>query len=208
MATRANWYQNTQWSAAIEAAFEERLRRARRKTQYLRIQASTLARSNPMIALRLLERYFELADDDLENAQAHVDRATALSALGRSSEAIAAYEAALAREAAFPSLLTQAYLGLPYLVAITGDRDFYSLATRVLRNHEHRLTFPVEHFRWHAARALIAADSNQPDSARLHARKALSAAERQHSGYRFHPSFGLVGVEDESVIQRLKTILE
>ena len=72
-------------------AFDEKLRRARRKEQYLRIQACTLARSHPEVALKLLDRYFEL-QDDFDHAQAHVDRATALLALGRVGEALAAYE--------------------------------------------------------------------------------------------------------------------
>src|SRR5688500_13421369 len=109
-----DWFRNTTWNESVERAFDEKLRSAKRKEQYLRIQASTLARSHPDVALKLLDRYFELTDN-FDHAQAHVDRATALLALGRVSDAIASYEAALAREAAFPKLQTQAYLDLPYL---------------------------------------------------------------------------------------------
>ena len=87
----ADWFRNTTWDGIIERAFDEKLRRARRKEQYLRIQACTLARSHPEVALKLLDRYFEL-QDDFDHAQAHVDRATALLALGRVGEALAAYE--------------------------------------------------------------------------------------------------------------------
>src|SRR5262245_11857372 len=47
------WFRNVNWSEPIERTFNEKLRRARRKEQYLRIQASTLARSHPEIALKL-----------------------------------------------------------------------------------------------------------------------------------------------------------
>ena len=93
-----DWFRNTTWNESVERAFDERLRRAKRKEQYLRIQACTLARSYPEVALKLLDRYFELPDD-FDHAQAHVDRATALLSMDRVEDAIASYEAALAREA-------------------------------------------------------------------------------------------------------------
>ena len=150
-----DWYRNTTWNEAIERAFDDKLRRARSKAQYLRIQACTLARSHPEVALRLLDRYFQLPQD-IDCAQAHVDRAEALLALGRTEEAIAAYEAALAREQAFPNVLTQAYLHLPYLIATNKIGERYEQALGLLKAHEARLTWPVEHFRWHAVCALIA----------------------------------------------------
>src|SRR5207248_662790 len=95
--TMPEWFRNATWNAAVAQVFEEKLRRARRKEQYLRIQASTLAASHPQVALDLLERYFALPDQ-FDQAQACVDRAQALLALDRTDGAIESYEAALARE--------------------------------------------------------------------------------------------------------------
>lgn len=201
----ADWFRNTTWDGIIERAFDEKLRRARRKEQYLRIQACTLARSHPEVALKLLERYFEL-QDDFDHAQAHVDRATALLALGRVGEALAAYEAALTREAVFPNLKTQAYLDLPYIVATRGIRDQYRRARELLDLHESRLMFPVDRFRWHAAQALIAADTAEAGSVRGHAERALEAANRDHSGFRYHPAVGLVTPQYEAVVKKLESL--
>lgn len=126
-----DWYLNTTWDDAIERAFDERLRRSWKKEPYLRIQASTLARSHPEIALTLLKRYFDL-HDDFDHAQAHVDCATALLALGRVEEAHSTYEAALSRKSIFPKLKTQAYLDLLYVVATRGIHKQYSRALEVL----------------------------------------------------------------------------
>lgn len=200
-----DWFRNTTWDDAIERAFEEKLRRARRKEQYLRIQACTLARSCPEVALKLLDRYFELPDD-FDHAQGYVDRATALLTLGRVEEALSAYEAALARESEFPNLQTQAYLDLPYVVANCGIQEWYGRALELLLLHESRLMFPVDRFRWNAARALIAAATGEPDSARIHAERALEAASRDQSGFRYHPSVGLVTSQYDEVVGKLKAL--
>ena len=199
-----DWFRNTTWNETVERAFGEKLRRARKKEQYLRIQACTLAQSHPQVALRLLDQYFQLGDG-FDHAQAHVDRATALLALGRTSEAIASYEAALAREAQFPRLLTQACLDLPYLIATRGIREHYDRALQLLTAHQARLMFPVDRFRWHAARALIAADSEQPEVAKEHAERALEASASEHSGFRYHGSVGLVSEQYHSLIKKLGT---
>ncbi len=121
-----DWFRNTSWDEAIERAFDRRLRRARSsdRAQYLRIQACTLTSSHPEAALRLLDRYFQLPEV-FDHAQAHVDCAEAFLALGRTEEAIAAYEAALEGEQARPNVLTQAYSYLPYLIATHKIRDRY-----------------------------------------------------------------------------------
>ena len=198
-----DWFRNATWNEAIERAFDEKLRRARSKAQRLIIQASTLVRSHPEVALKLLDRYFQLPDDIFRSG-AHVSRAEALLALGRIEEAIGAYEAALACEEAFPNILTQAYLDLPYLVATNKIRERYEQALGLLGTHEARLTWPVEHFRWHAASALIAADQGEHSTAEAEAEHALDWARRRRSGFRYHASLGLVTEQYSGVIRELE----
>ena len=199
----ADWFRNTTWNEAVERIFNEKLSRARRKEQYLRIQACVLARSHPEVALQLLDRYFAL-NDDFDHAQAYVDRATALLAMGRVNEAIESYDAALVREAEFPNVQTQAYLDLPYLIATRDIREKYSYALQLLEKHKGRPMFAVDRFRWHAAYALIAAERRDLATARAHAQAALEAAAVDHSGFRYHPTVGLVTEQHDGVVQRLK----
>ena len=195
---RDDWFRNADWDAAIEEAFFVKLRRARDKAQYLRIQACTLAQRHPKIALRLLDQYFNLGQH-FDYAQAHVDRASAHLALGDVLQAINSYEAALAFEDQRPNFKTQAYLDLPFVVASHGIKVRYDQAFHLLQQHRSRLAFPVDHFRWHAAYALMSLDLDRPAAAREHAQNALEAAVKDHSGFRYHPSIGLVGKSYENI---------
>jgi tetratricopeptide (TPR) repeat protein len=204
----ADWYRNTTWDESIEKAFDEKLGRARKthRAQYLRIQATTLAELHPDVALKLLDRYFELTDG-FDVAQARVDQATALVSLERIDEAIVAYESALAWEAAHPNYRTSAYLSLPFLIATHGVRSQYARAIEILASGESRLMFPVERFEWHAANALIAAAIGEVDAATRNAERALEAAACAHSGFRYHPTVGLVTQRYENVIKQLEGFL-
>lgn len=189
--SRYDWYRNETWNDEIAATFEAKLRRARTKGQYLRIQACTLKGSHPVIAHALLDRYFALPDQ-FDAAQAYVDRACAFLAQGKVIEAISAYEAALAREASFPQLRTQVFIEFPYLVATQELECYYSRALEVLTEHRERLMFPVDHFKWNAARALIAQARGERDTPYQYAKAAIEAASKESSGFRYHQAIGLV----------------
>jgi tetratricopeptide (TPR) repeat protein len=204
--TDVEWFRNSQWNEAIALAFEQKLKRARHKSQHLRIQACTLASSHPHVALALLERYFALGDD-FDHAQAHVDRANAYAALGNMDAAIQSYEAALERERVFPNLRTNAYLDLPYLIALNDIAGRFDQAMAMLSSSDDRLMFPVDRFKHHAARAVILALSN-PTAARMEARTALDAAALDHSGFRCHPALGLVSERHAQALSKLRGLCD
>lgn len=187
-----DWYRNEKWSEEIENKFFEKLKRARRKEQYLRIQACTIANKEPDIALSLLEQYFEL-NDDFEHAQAYCDMATAYIAKGEIESAINSYGKALERESVFPNLKTDAYILYPLLIVEMKLTKLYQSDNEVLDEHQERLMFPVDHFRWHAAKAIISNESGNNEQAANHADQAIDAAKIKKSGFRFHQNLGLVG---------------
>lgn len=197
-----DWYRNQTWNEAIASRFFEKLKRARQKEQYLRIQASILAQTHPEVALDLLDRYFTLPDD-FDHAQAYVDRATALRALGRTDEAIASLENALSFEDQNPRVRTNAYLDLPFMVATNAIESWYGRARELLDASPERLMFPIDHFRWHAAKALIAVAEGDGVHAKQHAKAAIEASERVHSGFRYHPDVGLVDDGHSGLLGRL-----
>lgn len=203
--SRDDWFRNRRWDDEIAAQFEAKLKRARRKGQYLRLQACMLAKSEPNVALRLLDRYFAQQDERFADAQAYVDRATALLTLGRVDEALDSYDEALRTEAKFPNVLTQAYIELPYVASVRGVQNRYGRALEILEEHRRRLMFPVDHFKWNAAQAIIAGASGSREKAREFANAALEFAAKDNSGFRYHPNVGLVSDEHAEALRQLRS---
>lgn len=203
---RGDWYRNTEWNDSIAEAFELKLKRAKRKAQYLRIQAATISRSHPRVAIELLDRHFALGKD-YDMALALENRATAFLALGDLDSAVMAYEAAIEREIEFPNVRTGASLDLPYLIAVNGVTGRFDRAMAILRSSgtASRLVFPVERFKYHAARAIILRESDR-ESASREAQLALEAASLDHSGFRHHAKLGLVSEEHAAALSKLQDL--
>jgi tetratricopeptide (TPR) repeat protein len=164
-----------------------------------------LAEKHPKVALRLLDQYFTLGDH-FDNAQAHVDRASAYLSLGETELAIKSYEEALGVEDLRPNVKTSAYILLPFIVATHSIKSRYRQAIDLLNQHHDRPAFPVEHFRWHACQAIIASELGDTVAARIHARRALEEAARAHSGLRYHDNLGLVGDDFGQLRERLTAL--
>jgi len=89
------------------------------------------------------------------------------------------------------------------LVATMNIKSQFTKALQVLSENQTRLMFPVERFTWHAASALILAAQGEHNQASQHAAKALEAAQAKHSGFRYHPTVGLVGSKYETLRDKL-----
>jgi tetratricopeptide (TPR) repeat protein len=200
-----DWFRNTTWNAEIEATFQQRLRRARDKSQYLRIQATCLAESNPKAALDLLDQYFTLGVQ-VDTAQAYVDRAKALRALGNVRGALSSYEAALDRECQLPSYKTQAYLDYACLVVECSMVSLYGRALEILEVHRDRPRFPIERYRAFGARALILSHLGREREARAAAESATTAAQETQSGFRYHQKLGLVQGPNDDFAKRVAAL--
>lgn len=202
---RGNWWRNVAWNGEIEAAFFSRLARARNKTWYLRNQAAAIASNCPEVALRLLDQYFAMGGD-LQEAEAHFHRARAYIALRNMDAAVLAFEATLAREEAVPNFLTWAFHELPVLIATERMSARYDRAIQVLMKNKDRLTFPLQLYQWHGALALILREQGRTSEARTEANKALEAGEMTDSGFRYHPTLGLVSDTADEFGKRLRDI--
>jgi len=202
---RDDWFRNTTWNAEIEADFQQRLRRARDKSQRLRIQACHLAEIHPAAALGLLEQYFALGDR-VDAAQAHVDRARALKALGDVGNALSSYEDALERESQLPSYKTRAHLDFVRLVVEASIESKYARALEVLDTHRDRLMFPIDRYQADGARALLLHHFGRKQEAQAAAASAMAAAQETKSGFRYHQKLGLVRALDDNFAARVAAL--
>lgn len=200
-----DWYRNIEWNDEIEEAFYLKLKRARRKEQYLRIQASILSTKYPDISLALLDKYFELKDD-FDHAQAYCDMASAFISKNMVEDALNAYEKALNREREFPNLKTDAYILFPLTIVKNKLEHLYSKAETVLNANQSRLMFPIDFFRWHAALAIINSNNGNAASASKHAEIALESAQIKKSRFTFHQNLSLVGKEYKGIVKELRKI--
>lgn len=203
---RDDWFRSTTWNDQIEAAFNSKLERARKKDQYLRIQAHTLIETHPEVTLHLIERYFN-QECRFFDASALDDRAKALARLGRLDEAYGAYESALKVESEFPGHKTTAFVDYPFLVATERAKQKYQTALEVLSHRAKDLAFPINKFRWNVAQALIFRDLGQLEESRGYAKAALEASALRHSEFQKHRSLGLVDEKDTSWIREMEEIL-
>ena len=191
-----DWFRNTSWDDAIEAAFFKKLARARDKQQYLKIQAGYLASLHPAVALRLLEQYFSMGDN-LFHAHAWHTKAQAHMALGEVEKAIAAFEAVLAHEASFGKVFTNAWLDYTSFIAAKGLSGLYDRALDLVGGTSRGgLVFPAGTYGRNAVRAVILAERGSMEKAREAALLALIAASQTHSGIARHPTVGLVAAND------------
>lgn len=192
-----DWYRNEDWNESIEEHLYSKLKRARtQRDQYLVIQALTLAGKRPEVSIRLVGEYFESRKSQFDDVRALLAKANAFFALNDIENCIFTFKEVLEREKEFPNHQTGVYLDYPYLVATQKIEPEYANALGVLNEHVDRLTFPLDHFKWHASKALINNDGAE-------AQKALDAAKVKKSGFRFHQEVGLVGKEHEKTIKHL-----
>jgi tetratricopeptide (TPR) repeat protein len=205
---RDDWFRNEHWSREIEAHFFEKLRRARDKAQYLKIQAGYLAEDEPRTALRLLEHFFDLKRDGFFLGDAHEIAAKSYLALGLTDQALISFKLALQREREFPNHKTNAWHEFVLLIADKRIKAEYDEVLRVLDEQREGLVFPALAFAWYSASALIRAEKGDLSTARVHASKALEAAAKQHSGFRYHARVGLVGSRYDPIRKRLQGLIE
>jgi len=143
-----DWYSNNEWTDEIETLFYAKLKRARtQRDQYLIIQSSYLAGLYPLIALRLINEYFETRTNKYEDVRAYSAQARAYMTIGEINNSMNAYRSVLKREDEFPNHQTTVYVDYPYIVATQAIHQEYSNVLSVLNKYKSRLMFSLDKFK-------------------------------------------------------------
>ena len=209
-----DWYRKTTWSDAGQAGFFARLKRSRtayNKAQYLRIQAYHLEGvGSPELlkaSLTLLDKMFAEFPQRTELASAYCQKASCLAKLGEIDQAIANYQRALNTEREFPSVKINAFMQFGRLVVENNLTKLFDEALEELKELDLRgIKFPSDIFQAFGIRSIIAAHKGEKEKAKEFAKIALEAANKAHSGLRYHSTVGLVRDKETPFYKSVQTI--
>ncbi len=157
-------------------------------------------------AIKLLQQLFAELPEPSELATAHVQMAECLMAMDQRENALNAYRTALRVEKEFPQRRTNAWLDFPWLVVTKRMRQLYSEARSFLEWGNRQPRFPIEEYKLATVEAFMAEDEGSVGTAKRFARIALNVAQRTHSGFRYHPTLGLVKDQEQEVKERLEKL--
>lgn len=181
-----DWYRNTDWNVEIEAAFFDKLSRARlQRDQYIVLQALHLAFSHPEICLKLVDFYFSTRTDNFHDDRARRAASSAHFALGGYAAALDNYLKILQGQDAERDIYVGSPLVFAFLAARYRSTDHYAAALEQLN----KMPLPgpnnlEEQFRYHAAKALLLSETGfDPAGSAQEARLALDTPEEVKSAY-------------------------
>lgn len=197
-----DWYRRETWTEEDEEQFEKKLSRTRgRRSEYLRIQAGTLAQTGePAVAraaIGLATRYLRENPEGIFRAGVLLAIANASATLGDHHGAVQAYREALEAERRRPNVHELAHLHLAWFVA-TNDLDAVFeevLAVLEATLTEEDLVLPFWQYRYFAAVAIMSSALGDAARATEMARRALEAAEVQRGPFWRHPNLGVARVD-------------
>lgn len=210
-----DWFRKTTWSESDQAKFFARLQRSRsaaNKAQNLRIQAHHLEEAGaPKLldaALNLLEKVINEFPATFELAQTYTQKASCLAKLGKIHEAIIYYRLAIETEKKFPQWGTRSWISFGRVVVDNGLIDLFDEVLHTLDSEPHRINFPADVYEKAGIRAIITAHQGNSEIAKKLAASAVEAATQLHSGFRYHPTVGLVRNKETRFYKSIQAIAE
>jgi tetratricopeptide (TPR) repeat protein len=212
-----DWCKKTTWSEADKADFFSRLSRRGDKTKYLSIQAASLEVAGSPDLLKASISLLEQLIDELTKQVFQLPRAVAAAynkkagcylKLGDVENAIADYRRVLAIERELGSPATLTFFDFGKLVVEKRLRDHFDEVLTALDAGAKYLGqhLPADTFNLFGIRSLIAAQKGETEKAKKLAKIALEAAQKDNSGIRHHPKFGLVKDRESKFYEEIEAI--
>jgi tetratricopeptide (TPR) repeat protein len=210
-----NWYRRSTWTSDDLGDFFAHLHRAKRhnRAQYLQIQAihlkDTGIKANVESAIELLDLLLREYPHPINLENAHYQKAQCFELLGRFNDAVNSYRLAFQSRRNKPNVHTYAPLGFGMFVVRNNRTDLYDETLAIFNEFidSNEIIFPDAKYMYYSASAIIAERLNQKETARECAKKALQAANTDHSGFSRHPKVGLVKDRDKIIETKLQKIL-
>ncbi len=210
---KVEWFRRKTWTEADREAFFDRLRRSRtsfHKAQYLSIQALELEEADTdagrEAAIELTDVLLRDYPEDSQLAMAYLTRARVFRSKSDVTSTVDAFRHALQAQRDHPGMHTGAHREIAWFVAVTPLPKLFTEAMSVLDEFGGHDAFPSMQYLVCGARALMLFALGDRPLAGRWAQQAIQAAEQTHSGFRYHPTIGLVTRCDEQIHARIKAI--
>jgi hypothetical protein len=142
----------------------------------------------------LLDKVINDWPDKIEMASTHLALAECYGKLREPDLAVKHFRLALEAETVMPNVLTRAWLEYPLFVLSNRLTSLYDEIEHVISSREldRHVSFPIEEYQLSAVKALLSDYRGQYSVAKIWAVQAIEAANRNHSGFRYHAKLGLV----------------
>jgi tetratricopeptide (TPR) repeat protein len=211
-----DWYRRNTWTLDDKQDFFLHFKRAKKhnKAQYLSIQARYLeetGRHDAVLgALELIELLLSEYPDPILLENAYSQKAKCLEFLNRLDDAIESHRLACQSRRNTPRIRGSAPLYFGMFVVRNSQTNLYGEIQAIFNEflNENDIIFPYAKYMYFATNAIIADEYGQVEIAQMCAEKALQAASMNNSGFRRHPTVGLVEKRDKVVEKRLLKILK
>jgi len=205
------WYRRTTWTKVDEEEFFAKLKRARQgsRPQYLMIQASTLTGTTDPVLLDAAEfLILKLLADYPDNK---FERSSSLGLLGdiyryrqQYDTAISYYKNAIDFEKEYPQVQTGVFLEFAELVVKLDKREYFDFVEQTLSEKQEEYPFPLYKYKIFSLLAIINKIRGNTEVADRFAERADEYAAAKTSGFRYHPSVGIVTERDPDLDERMK----
>jgi hypothetical protein len=215
---REEWYRAPTWTAEQQELFESKLKRARKRVGYMRVQGSVLAgsdkRSDRDAGKKLLRRAIAEGTKGSIDSIDYGEGYWAMFVLGKAEErhgnfeaAAAAYRGVHEARESLPGLRLPAALHLAALIAKAGWTEKFAEANALLdwTWERDRPIFRNQIFDYCVARARIASGLGNDDAAAHFAGEALAIASVDEPQLPRHPTVGLVE-PDQRILREMRRL--
>jgi tetratricopeptide (TPR) repeat protein len=206
----ADWFRRITWTKEDETEYFAKLKRARQwsRPQYLFLQAFALTGTgNPKlldVAESLIQKLFTDNPDDKHTRSGSLELLGDIYRhRGETDAAIAYYKQAIDFEKSYPNVQGPAFLKFSELVVKLEKHEYFPFLEELLSDKIEKYPFPIYKYKIYAILSIINKTKGDNESAERFATLAKEHAAATTSGFRYHPTVGVVTELDNDLEERL-----
>ena len=211
------WFRKTTWTESDREDFFAHFKRSRKtsRVQYLKIQAYHLYETNRLkeisAALELNNLALEEYPEHIYQAQLLEQKAECLNKLGKIDEAEENFLLALEAMREIPNVKPNVQFSFGLFVIEHNISRLYKEALMILDEFKDigdGKVFPITEYYFYGLKAIVLHREGNIKEAKHLALKAITASEKQYSGFSRHPKVGLVNKKEDMFYNELASVAQ